>query len=46
MQKRQHQKSCEIKGGGPEVAKNLITAFQANLLPLEIGSKIHLKCCY
>ena len=41
MEKRQHEKSCEIKGGSPEVAvmgrimvKFLITTIQVNLVPI------------
>jgi len=50
MQKRQHEKSCEIKSGGPEVAveKYLIT-FQVNFgadSQLGEATKICLKCCY
>ena len=53
MQKRQHEKSCEIKGGGPKVTGGLIMAIfliatiQANLcclLQLGIRTKIYLNC--
>jgi len=36
------KKSCEIKGGGPEVA---VVGWQ-NFNSTGIGTKIHLNCCY